>query len=124
MKKSVLVVAAAALLFSTPAFAGDVAKGEQSAKKCATCHDMTNAKKNKVGPFLWGITGQPAGKVDGYKYSSAHMEKAAGITWDDANLNKYLENPKDFIPGNKMVFQGIKDAAERDDLISYMKTLK
>ncbi|MBF0611371.1 MAG: cytochrome c family protein [Magnetococcales bacterium] len=111
-------------MFGSQAIAGDVAKGEQAAKKCATCHDMTNAKKNKVGPYLWGIMGQPAGKVEGYKYSSAHMEKAGSIKWDEATMNKYLESPKDFIPGNKMVFQGIKDAAERDDLISYMKTLK
>lgn len=124
MKKSILVLASAALMFGSQALAGDAAKGQVFAKKCVTCHDLSIAKKNKVGPFLWGIVGLPSGKVAGYKYSTAHAEKSANIVWDEATLDKYLESPKDFIPGNKMVFQGIKDAGERADLIAYLKTLK
>lgn len=127
MKKALFLAVAAAFaltLTSAPAAAGDAAKGQNVAKKCLACHDMTNAKKNKVGPYLWDIVGKPAGKVEGYKYSSAHMAKAGEITWDEATLDTYLEDPRKYIPGNKMAFAGVKDATERADLIEYMKSLK
>jgi cytochrome c len=43
------------------------------------------------------------------------------VTWDEENLFKYLENPKKFIPGTKMVFAGIKKPQDRADLVSYLK---
>jgi len=125
MNKSIVGLVVIAWMFGTHALAGDVAKGEALAKtKCAMCHDLTNGKKNKLGPYLWDIMGQPAGKVSGFKYSAALMEKAASITWDEATMSKYVEGPKDFIPGGKMLFPGLKDAAGRDDVISFLKTLK
>lgn len=129
MKKfAMLAVAAAFALVVAPQAqaAGDVAAGQKTAtQKCATCHDLTSKKQNKVGPYLWGVAGQPLGKVEGFKYSENHMKAAGEIkTWDDANLDKYLEAPAKVIPGNKMAFAGLKDAAERANVIEFMKTLK
>lgn len=121
----IALAAAFAVTLAGNAFAaGDAEKGKDVAKKCVACHDLTDKKQNKVGPALWGIVGAKAGAVAGYKYSTPHMEKAKDIIWDEATLHKYLADPKGFIPGNKMTFAGIKDTADMENLIAFMKTMK
>lgn len=122
-----LTVALAVPLWSGDATAGNAKKGKKVSRKCIACHDMTKKKKNKVGPYLWGIVDQPAGKVSGYKkYSKKHLKAAEKkkLVWDEATLDIYLKNPKKFIPGNKMAFAGLKKAKDRANLIAYMKTLQ
>jgi cytochrome c len=114
-------VAAATLLVlvSQPVWAeGDAAAGEKVYKKCKACHSLEEGK-NKVGPSLYGVYGRAAGAVEGYKYSSAL--KDSGLTWDDATLDKYLEKPKDLIPKTKMAFPGLKEEADRQNVIAYIK---
>ncbi|MBU2532367.1 MAG: cytochrome c family protein [Alphaproteobacteria bacterium] len=115
--------AAAALLAShAAAFAqGDPAKGEAVFKRCAVCHEV-NKTKNKVGPHLVGIVGRKAGVVEDYKYSKSLMEKAAeGLVWDKEALDKYLEKPKALIPQGKMAFAGLRNKADRDNVIAYLE---
>lgn len=45
----------------------------------------------------------------------------SGITWNKDTLFQYLENPKKYIPGTKMVFAGLKKPQERADLIAYLE---
>jgi cytochrome c len=119
-----LLIAAAILPFlaPSPALAGDAAKGAALFKaKCGACH-AAEAGKNKIGPSLFGVVGRPSGSVAGFKYSPAN--KAAGLTWDTATLDKYLVDPKAFVPGTIMTFPGLKDADERADVIAYLETLK
>lgn len=114
-----LALAAIAVLGGAPAFAaGDAEAGKKVFNKCKACHTL-EVGKNRIGPSLHGIIGRESGKAEGFKYSDAMMN--AGVTWSDENLSKYLENPKEFVPGNKMAFVGLKKDDDRADVIAYLK---
>jgi cytochrome c len=111
------------LLAATPALAaGDAAAGEAIFKaKCSICH--TNVEgKNKIGPSLWAVVGRKAGSLPGYNYSDAM--KNANRTWDATTLDAYLTNPRQNIPGVKMLFVGLPNADDRANVIAYLSTLK
>lgn len=113
---AVLVAAA-----SPVSAAGDPARGEKVFRKCKACHEV-GKDQNKVGPHLVKIINRPAAHVEGFNYSSA-LKKAAeeGLVWTEENLDKWLENPKKFIPGNRMAFAGLKKEQDRQDVIAYMR---
>jgi len=54
-------------------------------------------------------------------YLSFFYVYCLGITWNETTLFEYLENPKKYIPGTKMVFAGIKKVDERNNVIAYLK---
>lgn len=66
-----------------------------------------------------GLFGRAAGTADGFSYTKANS--SSGITWSQEHLFHYLENPKKYIPGTKMVFAGLKKKGDREDLIAYLK---
>lgn len=88
--------------------------------QCRTCHQVQPGKHG-VGPSLSGVHGRKAGTAPGYFYSSAI--KSAALTWDDASLDRYIEAPIQTVPGTKMVYPGLKDAAKRAEVVAYLKTL-
>jgi cytochrome c len=114
-----LVVAAGALLaLPTLALAQDAEAGKKVFQKCAPCHSVGPGATNKVGPNLSGLVGRKAGTEEGFSYSDAM--KNSGITWDEATFKEYITDPKKKVPGNKMLFPGVKDELERDDLFAYL----
>jgi cytochrome c len=116
---------AAAPAFDPATYTPDMGRGEKIAAKCKACHSFDNGGPNRVGPNQWGIYGSHFAHKSDYSYSSALAEKAAsGAKWDDAALDGFLASPRDYLPGNKMQFNGIKNPAERADLIAWLKTLK
>jgi cytochrome c2 len=124
MMKIAIQLAAVAVIcsLSTAAMAeGDAANGENVFKKCKICHQVGESAKNQVGPALNGVIGRKAGIGDGFSYSPA-MKAAGekGTVWNDETLGKYLENPKDFVPQNKMAFVGLKAEKDRADVIAYL----
>lgn len=99
-------------------YTGDAKKGEADFITCKTCHAI---ETNKIGPMLKGIVGRKAGTIAGYTYSAAN--KNSGITWTEAKLFQYLENPQRVVPGTKMSFAGWPtDPQKRADVIAYLKT--
>ncbi|HEY5280209.1 MAG TPA: cytochrome c family protein [Pseudolabrys sp.] len=116
-------IAVAALALAVWSIAGtvhaqDVAAGEQSFRKCLPCHSIGEGAKNKVGPELNGLDGRHSGTAPGYSYSEAN--KKSGIVWDKANFEKYINDPRAMIPGTKMIFPGIKNPKEVDNLWAYV----
>lgn len=96
-----------------------IKKGKKVYNKCKTCH-FIDKEKSKLGPHLVGIIGRAAGVVEGFKYSDAM--KNSGITWNDEEILAYLEKPKEYIPGNKMVFPGLKKEKHRIAVLAYIKS--
>lgn len=121
-----ILIAAASLVaaMSLPAYAdGDPVAGKVVFKRCAACHDATE-EKNKIGPHLVGVVGRPAGSVESYagKYSANMKEAAAaGLVWDEENLEKYLHKPKEVLPKGTMAFAGLPKEDDIENVIAYLK---
>ena len=102
--------------------AGNAEAGEKVFNKCKTCHRIGEGAKNMVGPELNGLNGRKSGSAEGYSYSDAN--KNSGITWNEAVFNEYITDPKKKIPGTKMIFPGLTNEQERDDLWAYISQFK
>jgi cytochrome c2 len=118
--------AAVALVLSVPFAAhaeGDAAKGEKVWVKCKICHQVGPTAKNLVGPIQNNLIGRTAGTVEGFKGYSTAMKEAGqkGLVWTEENIDKYLADPKGFVPKNKMAFVGLPKAEDRADVIAYLK---
>ncbi|MCB1477732.1 MAG: cytochrome c family protein [Tepidamorphaceae bacterium] len=116
--------AAASVLATSPALAaGDAAHGQEVFAKCASCHQIGDGARNNVGPALNGVYGAPAASRSGFNYSRALNEASKnGLVWTEDNLDRYLENPREFLTGGRMAFAGVPSAEDRADLIAYLKT--
>lgn len=104
--------------------AANPAKGEKISAQCKSCHTFTQGGPNMTGPNLFGIIGGPMAHKGDFHYSDAfNAEHAAGKTWTYEAIFTYLKSPKDFVPGNKMAFAGVKKDTQRADLVAYLKTI-
>lgn len=97
----------------------DVKRGQTLFLQCRACHSLAAGEPNKVGPNLHGMFGREAGLAPGFEYSPAVQESE--IVWTPETLNEWLERPSEFLPGNRMVFIGVKKPADRANLIAYLQ---
>ena len=115
------IVCSATLIVALPALAvaQDLENGKAVWNKCRACHQIGEGAKNLVGPVLNGLFGRKAGTIEGFNYSDAN--KSSGITWDEATFREYIKNPKAKIPNTKMVFVGLSDEKDIEDLLTFLK---
>jgi len=119
MLRTFIVSIAALVAVAANAWAQDVAAGENSFKKCTICHSVGEGAANKIGPELNGLDGRKAGTAADFSYSDAN--KNSGITWNEASFKEYIKDPSAKVPGTTMIFAGIKNDKEIDDLWAYLK---
>ena len=109
-----------AMLAALPApyNAADLENGKRRFAQCRSCHTLVEGGPNLVGPNLYGVFGQPVGSKPTYSYSQAVQD--ADFVWDGPHLDRWLADPRGFLPGTKMTFPGIKTDADRRDVIAYV----
>jgi cytochrome c len=102
--------------------AGDAARGADVFKEnCAACHSPERGQ-HLVGPSLYSVVGRTAASESGFSYSSAM--KGSGVVWTPEKLMAYLKAPRRLIPGVKMMFPGLDDEGDRENVIAFLSTLR
>ena len=97
----------------------DVKRGQMLYLQCRACHSLDKGGMNKVGPNLYGLFGSKAGFAPGFAYSEALIGSA--MVWTPATLNEWLARPSQFMPGNRMVFVGVKNPQDRANIIAFLQ---
>lgn len=86
-------------------------------RKCAACHKLDGS--DGVGPHLNGIVDRAKAASPGYAYSEA-LAALGSDFWTPENLDGFLTNPRQYMPGTKMAFAGLPSAQERVNVIAYL----
>ena len=113
-----LALAAVALPLRFARAEGDAEHGARVFQVCAACHS-TRPGENLTGPSLAGVWGRKAGTAPGFQRYSDAMKRSE-ITWNASTLDKWLTNPDAFIHGTAMMFPGLRDRRDREDVIAYL----
>ena len=115
----------ATIFFSMPCFADDnFSKGKQLFQtKCAMCHTSIQGASHSTGPNLFGVVGRNVGSAKGFNYSEAMAERGNDV-WDFQMIDKFITQPQKLIPRTAMMFAGIADASQRNQLIEFLDSLK
>jgi cytochrome c len=111
------------LACAADARAADAAEGQKAfQRQCSACHIDKAEGPRRLGPTLFGLVGRRTGAVEGFRYTEAN--KNAGWVWTPEKLDEYLKAPQQVIKGTNMAFAGVRQEAERANIIEYLKTLK
>jgi cytochrome c len=99
----------------------DVDAGAKDARKCAACHSFEEGGAAKIGPPLWNVVDRDIASVDGFSYSGALTGKEG--QWDYQALDAFLAQPREWAPGTKMAFVGVKKPEDRANIVLYLRSL-
>ena len=115
-------VTVAATTAVTASAGGDLKAGKKVFRKCKACHKIGEGAENAVGPYLTGIIGRVQGSAEGYEMYTDGFKAAmtAGTVWTAEEMDKFLIKPKDYMPGTRMAFGGLRKEADRANLIAYL----
>jgi len=120
MLKTLMVTAAVIAMSTAAGLAQDAEKGATVFKKyCSPCHRIGPGAQNLVGPELDGLDGRHSGSAANYNYSQAN--KNSGIVWNEQTFKEYIKDPRTKIPGTKMIFAGVKNEQDINNLWAYLK---
>jgi len=97
----------------------DLKRGQNLYLQCRACHSLEAGGMNKVGPNLHGLFGSKAAFAPGFTYSEVLTN--ADVVWTPATLDPWLARPSTFLPGNRMVFVGIRDPQDRANIIAFLQ---
>ena len=101
----------------------DVAAGEAVFAKCKSCHTVEAGGPNGTGPNLNGVVGRKPGSHAGFAYSPGMTEfSGKQAVWDYEHINAFVQAPQKYISGTKMTFIGLKKAADRINVIAYLRS--
>lgn len=104
--------------FGAPYTQASLDNGQRVFRRCAACHTLEEGARHLVGPNLHGVFGRQAGTAANFRYSDALQ--TADFVWRPEQLDEWLANPREFLPGNRMAFPGLSDTQERTDVIAYI----
>ncbi len=122
MRKLAIAVALVALA-APAARAQDADEGQKAfQRQCSACHIAAAEGPKRLGPTLFGVVGRTTGSVAGFRYTEAN--KKAGWEWTQAKLEEYLKAPQQVIKGTNMAFAGVRNDAERANIVAYLASLK
>jgi cytochrome c len=98
--------------------------GEKIFNKCKSCHNINPLEGNKVGPNLNKVIGRVIGSKTDFNYSKILISyNSKGEKWNEKSFFEYIYSPKNFAPGGRMAFAGIKKETDIADLFSYISSL-
>lgn len=104
---------------------GDAAAGEKAYRQCQSCHELVAddgteiVKGGNTGPNLWGLPGNAAAGVEGFKYKKSLLAAGeGGLVWDEANFVAYLKNPTAYlkeVTGDSKARSGMAFRVRKDE---------
>jgi cytochrome c len=99
----------------------DLRHGAVVFSKCQNCHSLVAAEGNKQGPNLHGLFARHPATQANFNYSPAMKTHAETIErYTPEEIDRWLTNPRTYVQGTKMFFNGIDDPTERRDVIAYL----
>lgn len=100
---------------------GNAERGRRIFGRCRTCHTIDgNGSDSPSAPDLAGIFGRRAGSEPDFASYSLVLRNA-DFVWTESALDRWISDPQNFLPGNKMSLAPLRNEQDRKDLIAFLR---